>query len=229
MFLDAERCVVLIMNSHRPSRLGLGAALLVLLAAVPGFARGRGRGPGPPPPAQQQRAAQRAEQRTEQRPATRPAPNQPNQPGPAAQGQPHLKRWLDNHKNLPPAEQERELQNEPGFRELTPQLQQQELQQLRNLNNMPAQQRDRMLDRTEMLERMSPQQQQQYRGAAQQLRAAPPPRQRLMAKAILDLRMMPPGQREQVIESPAFAGQFNDNERSTIRTLLTGEPYTPAP
>jgi hypothetical protein len=228
MFLDAERCVVLIMNSHRPSRLGLGAALLVLFAAAPVFARGRGRMPGPPPPAQQ-RAAQRAEQRAEQRPAARPAPNSPNPAGSVVQGQPHLKRWLENHKDLTPDQQEHELQNEPGFRELTPQMQQQELQQLRNLNNMPPQQRDRMLDRTEMLERMSPPQQQQYRGAAQQLRAAPPPRQRLMAKAILDLRMMPPGQREQVIESPAFAGQFNDNERSTIRTLLTGEPYTPAP
>jgi hypothetical protein len=108
-------------------------------------------------------------------------------------------------------------------------MQQRELQQLRNLNNMPAPARDRMLDRTEMLERMSPQQQQQYRGAAQQLRAAPPARQRLMAKAILDLRMMPPGQREQVIDSPAFAGQFNEGERSTIRTLLTAEPYTPLP
>jgi hypothetical protein len=108
-------------------------------------------------------------------------------------------------------------------------MQQRELQQLRNLNNMPSPARDRMLDRTEMLERMSPQQQQQYRGAVQQLRAAPPGRQRLMAKAILDLRMMPPGQREQVIESPAFAAQFNDSERSTIRTLLTAEPYTPIP
>lgn len=229
VFLDAERCVVLIMNSHRPSRLGLGAALLVLFAALPAFARGRGRMPGPPPQAQQ-RAAQRAQQRAEQRAAARPpAPNQPSQSGQAAQGQPHLKRWLENHKNLTPAEQEREMQNEPGFRELTPQLQRQTLEQLRILNNMPAEQRDRILDRNEMLERMSPQERQQYRGAAQQLSAAPQPRQRLMARAILDLRMMPPGQREQVIDSPAFAGQFSQSERSTIRTLLTAEPYTPIP
>ena len=121
------------------------------------------------------------------------------------------------------------MQNEPGFRELTPQLQRQTLEQLRNLNNMPAEKRDRMLDRNEMLERMSPQQRQQYRSAAQQLTTAPQPRQRLMAKAILDLRTMPPGQREQVIDSPEFAGQFSESERSTIRTLLTAEPYNPAP
>jgi hypothetical protein len=228
VLFDAERCVVFIMNSHRPSRLGLGAALLVLFAAIPAFARGRGRMLGPPPAAQQ-RAAQRAQQRAEQRTAIRTGPNQSNPGNPAAQGQPHLKRWLENHKNLTPTQQEQELQNESGFRELTPQLQRQTLQQLRNLNNMPAEQRDRMLDRNEMLERMSPQQRQQYRGAAQQLTAAPQPRQRLMAKAILDLRAMPPGQREQVIDSPAFAGQFSESERSTIRTLLTAEPYNPVP
>jgi hypothetical protein len=206
---DAGKCVVFIMKSHRPSRLDLGAALLVLCAAAPAFARGRGRLPGPPPPTQQ-RAQQRAQQRS-------------------AQGQPHLKKWLEDHKNLTPAEQEREMQNEPGFRELTPQMQQQELQLLRKLNGMPAQQRDRMLDRNEMVERMTSQQRQLYRSAVQQLTAAPPPRQRFMLKAIFDLRMMPLGQREQVIESPAYAAQFSQSERSTIRTVLMGEPYNPTP
>ena len=172
------------------------------------------------------RAQQRAANKAQQAPAVRSAPNLPAQP---SGGQPHLQRWLENHKNLSPEEQQRALQNEPGFRELTPQAQRQALENLRILNNMPAQQRERMLDRNEMLERMTPQQREQYRGAVQQLRVAPQPRQRLMAKAILDLRMMPPGQREQVIDSPAFAAQFSEGERSTIRTVLTGEPYSPAP
>ena len=34
------------------------------------------------------------------------------------------------------------------------------------------------------------------------------------------------GQREQVIDSPAFRSQFSDGERSTIRTLLMGYPYS---
>jgi hypothetical protein len=224
------------MKSHRPSRLGLGAALIVLFATAPAFARGLRRLPGPPAPAQQRaemRAQQRAATRAQQAPAVRPAPNPPaasaQPPQKPAQNQPHLQRWLENHKNLSPEEQQRALQNEPGFHELTPQAQRQALENLRNLNNMPAQQRDRMLDRNEMLERMTPQQQQQYRGAVQQLRGASQPRQRLMAKAILDLRMIPPGQREQVIDSPAFGAQFSEGERSTIRTLLTAEPYSPAP
>jgi hypothetical protein len=211
---DAGKSVVFFMKSHRPSRLGFGAALVVLFAAAPSFARGRGRMPGLPPRAQQH-AEQRAQHRAQQQ---RPA-----------QGQPHLKKWLEDHKNLTPAEQEREMQNEPGFRELTPQMQQQELRLLRKLNGMPAQQRDRMLDRNEMVERMTPQQRQLYRNAVQQLTTAPPPRQRLMLKAIVDLRMMPVGQREQVIESPAYAAQFSQSERSTIRTVLMGEPYNLTP
>ena len=213
------------------SRRGTPSAVCCRAAAFP--PRGFRRLPGPPPPTQsraqarvQQRAEQRAAIKAQQSPAARPPVNQP---GPAGQGQPHIQRWLDNHKNLTPAEQEREFQNEPGFRELPPQLQQQELQRLRDLNSMPAPTRDRMLNRNEMLERMSPQQREQYRNAAQQLTSAPPPRRRLMAKAILDLRMMPPGQREQVIDSPAFSSQFSDGERSTIRTILTGEPYNPVP
>jgi hypothetical protein len=42
-----------------------------------------------------------------------------------------------------------------------------------------------------------------------------------MMTAIRDLRTMPPDQRQQVIDSPAFAAQFSPDERQTIRTILT--------
>jgi hypothetical protein len=134
---------------------------------------------------------------------------------------------MENHKNLSLADQQRALQNEPGFRELPPETQQRFLTQLGQLYNMNPQQRDRKLERNEILEHMSAPQLQQYHGAVQAFAAMSPDRRRLTARAILDLREMPPDQREQVIASSRFAAQFSDGERSTIRTLLSVEPYPP--
>jgi len=201
------------MTTHRPSRLPLGAALLLLCAAGPAYARILQKNT-PPPVALKPN-------RPEQRPAA------PNAATRAAQNQ-HLGQWMENHKALAPADQRRALQNEPGFHELPQQVQERELQQLERLNNMNPQQRSRMLNRTEQLERMSPQQREQWRGAVQQLNTLPMQRRRIMARAILDLREMPPDQRQRVIDSPAMRSQFSDSERSTLSTLLTAEPYAPA-
>lgn len=204
------------MKAHLPSRLRVGAALLLLSVAVPALALQH---KSAPPPAVKQ-------YRPEPRPQIRPEAATGNRVG--QNQEPHLKQWIENHRNLSPTEQQRQLENEPGFRELPPQTQQRYRDELNRLNNMPPQQRDRMLERNEQLERLSPAQRQEWRGAVQQLNGLPGDRKRLVARSILDLRIMPPGQREQVIDSPAFAAQFSDSERSTIRTLLTAEPYPPA-
>jgi hypothetical protein len=138
-----------------------------------------------------------------------------------------MQQWMDHHGNLSLPEQQRTLQNDPGFRELPRQLQQYELHELDRLYHMDPQQRSRMLDRNEALERLSPPQRQQYRDSVQQLNAIPTPRRRAIVRAILDLREMPPEQRQQAINSPAFRAQFSDPERSMLSTILTVEPYTP--
>lgn len=173
----------------------------MLIACGPAFARGREHQQSPPP-------------------ALRP--NRPLQQRAAG---PHLQQWMENHRNLSPAEQQRELEKEPGFRDLPPETQQLIRDRLTQLNNMNPQQRARILDRNEAVERLSPPQRQQYRSAVQSFATMPPERRRLAARAVLDLRVMPPEQREQVINSPAFGAQFSPDERSMIRTLLTAEPY----
>jgi hypothetical protein len=136
---------------------------------------------------------------------------------------------MQQHSNMSLADQQRAMQNEPGFRELPQWEQQQQLNQLAHLYAMNPAQRDRTLARNEALERMNPGQQQQYRAAAQQWNALPPPHRALIGHAIVDLRELPPGQREQVINSPAFAQEVPDpGDRAMIRTLLTAEPYPPA-
>ena len=197
----------LIMKLHLPIRLCLGSAFVLLSAAAPAFARGLKPPPPPPPP---------KVQRSEPRIAAKPAENQE-----------HLQQWMDHHSNLSLPEQQRALQNEPGFRDLPPQVQQHELGELARLYNMDPEQRSRMLDRNEALERLTPAQRQQWRTAVQQLDALPLPRRRVMTRVILDLREMPPEQRQLTLNSPAFRAQFSDGERTMLSTILTVEPYTP--
>ena len=202
------------MNSHAPVRLYLGAAFALLLAAAPALGQPgqRKQQPTPPPPRQQ-----RPEVR-EQRPGGSPQ-------GAPVQREGHLERWMQNHSSMPLQQQERELQNQPGFRELPRQTQENQINTLRRLYNMNPQQRERILNRTEALERLEPAQRQQWRDAVQHWTMLPQPRKHMIANAILGLRELPPEQRESALESPAYRGQFSPDERQTLRTLLMGEPY----
>jgi uncharacterized protein DUF3106 len=154
-------------------------------------------------------------------------PNPPP-PGPGPKkNQEHLAQWMDRHSNLPLAEQQRALENEPGFRELPPPTQQRMRDRLTQLNNMSPEQRRRIIDRTEAMERLTLPQRQQVRGAMQQLGGLPEDRRRLVARAFRDLREMPQPQRQAILDSDRFRGQFSDQERSTLSNLLAVEPYLP--
>ena len=158
----------------------------------------------------------------------RPAPAPGTNPGPGPkQNQEHLAQWMERHSNLPPAEQQRALENEPGFRDLPPPTQQRMRDRLTQLNNMSPEQRRRIIDRTEAMERLTPPQRQQVRGAMQQLGGLPEDRRRLVARAFRDLREMPQPQRQAILNSDRFRGQFSDQERSTLSSLLAVEPYLP--
>jgi hypothetical protein len=158
------------------------------------------------------------------RPAPPPSPGQSLGPN---QNQEHLAQWMDRHSNLPLADQQRALENEPGFRNLPPPTQQRMRDRLTQLNNMSPEQRRRILDRTEAMERLTPPQRQQVRGAMQQLGGLPEDRRRLVARAFRDLREMPQPQRQAILNSDRFRGQFSDQERNTLSSLLAVEPYLP--
>jgi Protein of unknown function (DUF3106) len=166
--------------------------------------------------------------------AGRPAMSAPRQgPGPGMKGsnngmkQEHLAQWMDRHSNLPLADQQRALENEPGFRDLPPQTQQRMHDRITQLNNMSPEQRRRILERTEEMEHLTPPQRQQVRGALEQYRGLPEDRRRMVARAFRDLREMPQPQRQAILNSDRFRGQFSDQERSTLSGLLAVEPYLP--
>ena len=152
------------------------------------------------------------------------APQKPPQP---QQNREHLAEWMDRHSNLPLEQQQRALQNEPGFHDLPPQTQQRMLDRLSRLNNMPPDQRRRILERNEALEHLTPAQRQQVRGAMQQLGELPTDRRRVVARAFRDLRDMPASQRQTMLNSDSFRSQFSDTERGTLSNLLAVEPLLP--
>jgi hypothetical protein len=154
-------------------------------------------------------------------------------PGPAVKqgggkaNQEHLPQWMAHHSNLSPAEQQRALENEPGFRDLPPQTQQRLRNHLAQLNNMTPEQRRRTVEHTEAMERLTPSQREQFRGAMQQYSGLPEDRRRLVARAFRDLREMPPPQRQAILNSDRLRGQFSEQERNTLSGLLAVEPYLP--
>ena len=156
----------------------------------------------------------------------RPAPSPRQQPlHPRARG--HAGDWLRRYKDLPPAEQEHELQRDPGFRRLSPERQQQLRQRLQHFSSLPPQQQLRMLNRMETWEHLTPEQKQRARQIFGQMRQLPPDRQRMVTTAVRDLRAMPPDQRDRVINSDRFKGMFSDQEREMMRGA-TRLPLAPA-
>lgn len=185
-----------------------GLALAAALT-VPALGQ-RNRGYRPPP----------ARENPPARPAQRPQAGQWH-PGPG-----HAGDWLRRYKDLPPAEQERALRNDPNFQRLPPERQQQLRQRLQHFSNMPPEQQQRVLNRMETWEHLTPGQKQQARQIFQQMRQLPPDRRRQVMTAMRDLRSMPPDQRERVIDSDRFKSMFSPQERDMLRGV-TRLPLAP--
>jgi hypothetical protein len=147
--------------------------------------------------------------------------------GPPRQNQEHLAQWMERHSSLPLPQQQKALENEPGFRDLPGQTQQRMRDRLTQLNGMPPEQRRRIIERTEAMEHLSPPQRQQVRSAMQQLGGLPIDRRRQVARAFRDLREMPQPQRQALLNSDRFRGQFSEEERNTLSNLIAVEPYLP--
>jgi hypothetical protein len=140
---------------------------------------------------------------------------------------PHLGNWLQSHQGQSFASQENSLRQEPGFNRLPQPQQQRLIDRLHQLNAMPPQQRQRMIGRNENFERLSPQGRQAFLGSAQELRNMDPTRSQQVRAAFRVLRDMPPGQRDHVLNSPAYRSMYSDHERQVLGNLLSVEPYTP--
>ncbi|MGH9603319.1 MAG: DUF3106 domain-containing protein [Terriglobales bacterium] len=127
--------------------------------------------------------------------------------------------WLRKIHNLPPAEQERALQNDSEFQRLAPEEQARLRERLRKFNSLPPEQRQRMLERWERFEHLTPEQQERMRGFHQRMRQMPEERRRMMYRALHHLRDMPPAERERVLGSERFRNTFSSEERDLLRGM----------
>jgi hypothetical protein len=143
--------------------------------------------------------------------------------GPKANG-PKMGSWLQAHKNLPPDQQLKLLENDPGFKKLSPERQAALRERLQKFNSLPPEKKDQALERMEFLSKLSPQQRQQLRDANRQLQGLPQERQVMVHKALRHLRQMPPDERKQVLESERFHSTFSDQEQKLIGELAEINP-----
>jgi hypothetical protein len=141
-------------------------------------------------------------------------------PGRAQNNAPGPGRWLQQHLNDNPQEQQRLLHNDPDFKRLTPDQQQHLQQKLNQFNSLPPQKREQMLNRMQRMESLPPDRQQTLRNSLQQFRQLPDDRRREVRRAWNSLSQMPPEQQQQVMNSDRFRSSFNDQERSTLKGLL---------
>src|SRR5438270_7208415 len=77
--------------------------------------------------------------------------------------QSRLGEWLRRNKDLPPQEQQRQLDSDPQFQQLPPERQEKLRQRLKEFNSLPPQQKERVVHRMEALDNLSPEQQQRAR------------------------------------------------------------------
>ena len=152
-------------------------------------------------------------------PAQKNPANHPGQKGGRKMGD-----WLQAHKDLPPEQQLKILENDPAFKKLPPEKQNALRERLQKFNSLTPEKRTQALQRMEFLSKLTPQQRQQLRDANQQLLGLPPDRQVAVHKALRHLRQMPPAERQQVIQSDRFRGTFSDQEQKIIGQLAEMNP-----
>ncbi len=140
----------------------------------------------------------------------------------------HAGDWLRRYQSLSPADRERMLQNDPGFRRLPPERQQMLRQRLEHFSSLPPDQQQRVINRMETWEHLTPGQKAEARDVFGRMRQLPADRQRMVRSAVRDLSAMPYDQRMRVIDSPRFKSMFSPEERDIMRGAA-GLPLAPPP
>ena len=132
---------------------------------------------------------------------------------------PHRGDWLRKYGSLPPTEQEQQLKQDPGFRNLSPDKQNQLLERLRDFNNQPPEKKQQILNRMETFEHMTPQQQASARSLFQQYQNLPEDQRAKVSQAYRRLRGMPPDARNQLLNSNEFRNNYSDEQRELLRGM----------
>ncbi|HJX84634.1 MAG TPA: DUF3106 domain-containing protein [Candidatus Angelobacter sp.] len=137
--------------------------------------------------------------------------------------------WLLKNQTLPPDQQEKALENDPGFQKLPPERQAQLKERLRKFNSLPPEERQRAVQRMQFMESLTPQQREQFQQANQQFQGLPENRKLLVRTALRHLRQMDPQGRQQQFQSDQFRNTFSPQEQELLKSLSgISPPENPA-
>lgn len=189
---------------RRIARCGITALAMLALAgagSVPGRAQ-RQRRIHPVPARRIQQRAQRRRIR----------------PGMMRGPHPHPPGFLERLRDMPPAEQERVLENDARFHRLPGWRQEQIRANLARWNSLPPARKQLIREREAILRRLSPAKRTELRQIFPQYRRLPP-RQRLQVnRAFLRLRNLPPRKRGAFLKSNQVR-RMNPRQQQVLRRL----------
>jgi predicted Fe-S protein YdhL (DUF1289 family) len=168
-------------------------------------------------------------------PARKAAPAQPPGKNPVRDSQavPELPpRWLERLRELPPAQQERFLQNNWRFRNLPPDVQQRVRANLRRWNSLSPAEREEIRHRERVWRQLTPEQRQHVRESIlprwQQLT---PERRQALLRRLRALRALQEQERAQLLGSKEFLADLSEAEQNLLLELarLRIPPPEPVP
>ncbi len=202
------------------------ASAVLALVSVPALAQhGKRQAPPNPPPKQDQPSNQSTVPSNN---FIRPGQNSQAQPKLHGPG-PHAGDWLRHYGEMPPAQQQKQLENDPNFKRLPADRQEKLRQRLNNYNQMSPDQKQRVLNRMEMWEHMTPEQHQRAQQLYQQFRQMDPQSRQRVTFTLRRLKDLPPEERQRVYSSDQFKSSFNPEEQNLIKGMAEIGPAEAEP
>jgi Protein of unknown function (DUF3106) len=129
-------------------------------------------------------------------------------------------KWLQKLQDMPPAEQERFLENNERFQSLPPLRQQQIRRNLRRWDNLTPEQKQAARSAEEALERMTPEQRAYVRNTLlPKWQALPMARRLAIRRHLAMLSRMNPSTQQDALKDPKFLEGLSPDEQEMLRTL----------
>jgi hypothetical protein len=129
-------------------------------------------------------------------------------------------KWLQKLQDMPPAEQERFLENNQRFRNLLPERQEQIRRNLARWNSLTPEQKQAARSAEEALERMTPEQRAYVRNTLlPKWQALPMARRQVIRRRLAMLSRMSPSTQQAALNDPKFMEGLSPEEQDMLRTL----------
>jgi hypothetical protein len=176
-----------------------------------------------PPPAQKTKIANAKNEQPNPKVATPVAPTSAGEPEAThpAKTPPNLPpQWMERLQQMPPAEQERFLNNNERFRSLPPERKAEIRRRLQEFRQLSPAEREDFRKRSEVWEKMTPEQRQRVR---QQLlpkwRQMAPERRQEINRRLHELNRLSDEERSAKLKDPNFFAGLNPSEQDMLKEL----------